>query len=109
MPRSSSASSICAGLWATYFLRYAERGAEAISSTVADAASVGRTGYAYAHAMMVAGVILVAVAIHLTIDNPDESAVGRVGADDARRAGAVPRRPGPVQVGRRRPIWCARL
>jgi low temperature requirement protein LtrA len=65
---------ICAGLWATYFLRYAERGAEAISSTVADAASVGRSGYAYAHAMMVAGVILVAVAIHLTIDNPDESA-----------------------------------
>jgi low temperature requirement protein LtrA len=65
---------ICAGLWATYFLRYAERGAEAISSTAADAARVGRTGYAYAHAMMVAGVILVAVAIHLTIDNPDESA-----------------------------------
>jgi low temperature requirement protein LtrA len=65
---------ICAGLWAMYFLRYAERGAEAISSTVAAAASVGRTGYAYAHAMMVAGVILVAVAIHLTIDNPDQSA-----------------------------------
>ena len=41
---------------------------------MADAASVGRTGYAYAHAMMVAGVILVAVAIHLTIDNPDQSA-----------------------------------
>jgi low temperature requirement protein LtrA len=65
---------ICAGLWAMYFLRYAERGAEAISSAVADAASVGRTGYAYAHAIMVAGVILVAVAIHLTIENPDESA-----------------------------------
>jgi low temperature requirement protein LtrA len=62
---------ICAGLWATYFLRYAERGAEAISSTAADAARVGRAGYAYAHAIMVAGVILVAVAIHLTIDNPD--------------------------------------
>jgi low temperature requirement protein LtrA len=65
---------ICAGLWAMYFLRYAERGAEAISSAVADAASVGRTGYAYAHAMMIAGVILVAVAIHLTIDNPDDTA-----------------------------------
>jgi low temperature requirement protein LtrA len=65
---------ICAGLWATYFLRYAERGAAAISSNVAEAASVGRTGYAYAHAIMVAGVILVAVAIHLTIDNPDQSA-----------------------------------
>jgi low temperature requirement protein LtrA len=65
---------ICAGLWAMYFLRYAERGAEPISSAVADAASVGRTGYAYAHAMMIAGVILVAVAIHLTIDNPDDTA-----------------------------------
>ncbi|MFZ0385798.1 MAG: low temperature requirement protein A, partial [Solirubrobacteraceae bacterium] len=65
---------ICAGLWAMYFLRYAERGAEAISSTAADAARVGRTAYAYAHAMMVAGVILVAVGIHLAIDNPDEGA-----------------------------------
>jgi low temperature requirement protein LtrA len=65
---------ICACLWAMYFLRYAERGAEAISSTAAVAARVGRTGYAYAHAMMVAGVILVAVGIHLAIDNPDESA-----------------------------------
>jgi low temperature requirement protein LtrA len=60
-----------AGLWGTYFLQYAERGAEAIASTPASAARVGRTGYAYAHAMMVAGVIVVAVAIRLTIDNPD--------------------------------------
>jgi low temperature requirement protein LtrA len=65
---------ICACLWATYFLRYAERGAEAISATAAEAARVGRAGYAYAHAMMVAGVILVAVAIHLAIDNPDAGA-----------------------------------
>jgi low temperature requirement protein LtrA len=61
-----------AGLWATYFLQYAERGVEAIGSTPTAAASVGRTAYAYAHAMMVAGVIVVAVAIRLTIDNPDE-------------------------------------
>ena len=58
-------------LWGTYFLQYAERGAEAISSTSAGAARVGRAGYAYAHAMMVAGVIVVAVAIRLTINNPD--------------------------------------
>jgi len=63
-----------AGLWATYFLQYAERGAEAISATAAGAARVGRAGYAYAHALMVAGVIVVAVAIQLTIDNPDQAA-----------------------------------
>ena len=80
-------------------LRYAERGGETISSIAADAASVGRSGYAYASAMMVAGVILVAVAVGLTIDNPAEERLGGVGADDAGRAGAVPRRPGPVQVG----------
>jgi low temperature requirement protein LtrA len=60
-----------AGLWGMYFLRYAARGADAIASTSAGAARVGRAGYAYAHAMMVAGVIVVSVAIHLTIDNPD--------------------------------------
>jgi low temperature requirement protein LtrA len=61
-----------AGLWGTYFLQYAERGEAVIASTPERAARVGRTGYAYAHAMMVAGVIVVAVAIRLTIDNPDE-------------------------------------
>jgi low temperature requirement protein LtrA len=61
----------CAGLWGSYFLQFAERGAEAIAGAASDAAAVGRSGYAYAHAMMVAGVILVAVAVRLTIDNPD--------------------------------------
>jgi low temperature requirement protein LtrA len=59
-----------ASLWGTYFLRHAERGAEAISASSADAARVGRSAYAYAHAIMVAGVIVVAVAIRLTIDDP---------------------------------------
>jgi low temperature requirement protein LtrA len=63
---------VCAGLWGSYFLQFAERGAEAIAGAASDAARVGRSGYAYAHAMMVAGVIVVAVAIRLTIDNPDE-------------------------------------
>jgi low temperature requirement protein LtrA len=62
-----------AGLWGMYFLQYAERGADAIASTSAGAARLGRSGYAYAHAMMVAGVIVVSVAIHMTIDNPDVS------------------------------------
>ena len=63
----------CAGLWGSYFLRFAERGADAISGAASGAASVGRAAYAYAHAMMVAGVIVVAVAIRMAIDNPDES------------------------------------
>lgn len=59
-----------AALWATYFLRHAERGADAISASAAQAAAVGRAAYAYAHAIMVAGVIVVAVAIRLTIEGP---------------------------------------
>ncbi len=59
-----------AALWATYFLRHAERGADAISDSAARAARVGRAAYAYAHAIMVAGVIVAAVAIRLTIESP---------------------------------------
>jgi low temperature requirement protein LtrA len=63
----------CAGLWGTYFLQFAQRGAEAIGTAATGAARVGRSGYAYAHAIMVAGVIVVAVAIRMTIDDPDGS------------------------------------
>jgi low temperature requirement protein LtrA len=59
-----------ASLWGTYFLRHAEQGAAAISSSPADAARLGRAAYAYAHAIMVAGVIVLAVATRLTIDDP---------------------------------------
>jgi low temperature requirement protein LtrA len=62
---------VCAGLWGSYFLQFAERGAEVIGTAASDAARVGRSGYAYAHAMMVAGVIVVAVAIQITIADPD--------------------------------------
>ena len=62
-----------AGLWGSYFLRFAERGVEAIAGAASEAASIGRSGYTYAHAMMVAGGILVAVAIRLAIEHPDES------------------------------------
>jgi low temperature requirement protein LtrA len=58
-------------LWAMYFLQHAERGATALGAAAADAARVGRAGYAYAHAMMVAGVIVVAVAILVTCSLPD--------------------------------------
>ncbi len=60
-----------AALWAAYFLHRAEAGARRLAAGVGGAAArVGR-GYAYAHAAMVAGVIVVAVAIHLTIDGPE--------------------------------------
>jgi low temperature requirement protein LtrA len=61
----------CAGLWGMYFLRFAERGAQTIAGVASNAARVGRAGYTYAHAMMVVAVIVVAVAIRLTIENPD--------------------------------------
>ncbi len=69
-----------ASLWAAYFLRHAEHGARAISSSAADAARVGRAAYAYAHAIMVAGVIVVAVAVRLTIEAPSSSASAPVTA-----------------------------
>jgi low temperature requirement protein LtrA len=59
-------------LWATYFVCTAERGAQAI---VAETASrIGRSAYNYAHAVMVAGVIVVAVGIHEAIEAPTEPA-----------------------------------
>jgi low temperature requirement protein LtrA len=69
-----------ASLWAVYFLRHAEQGAAAISRTVADAARLGRTAYAYAHAIMVAGVIVVAIAIRLTIEGPTATVSSAVAA-----------------------------
>jgi low temperature requirement protein LtrA len=67
-----------ASLWASYFLRLAEKGASAISTSTDDAARLGRAGYAYAHAIMVAGVIVVAVAIRLVIEDPGGVATGAV-------------------------------
>ena len=84
-------------LWGMYFLRHAERGAEAISRSPVDAARLGRAAYAYAHAIMVVGVIVVAVAVRLTIDDAGERH-GRVGRDGARRPRDLPRRPGAVQA-----------
>jgi low temperature requirement protein LtrA len=56
-------------LWWVYFVRYAEEAALAISSSV-DPTRMARAGYAYAHAIMVAGVIVVAVAIERTMAQP---------------------------------------
>ncbi len=56
-------------LWWFYFVRHAEAGARMIARS-ADPARLGRAGYAYAHAIMVGGVIVVAVAVDLTIAGP---------------------------------------
>jgi low temperature requirement protein LtrA len=69
-----------ASLWAAYFLGHAERGARVISNSAADAARVGRAAYAYAHAIMVAGVIVLAVAVRLTIEDPSAPASAAVTA-----------------------------
>jgi low temperature requirement protein LtrA len=63
-----------ASLWATYFLRTAERGAQVITAGSAESGKIGRSAYAYAHAVMVAGVIVVAVGIHSAIEFPTDSA-----------------------------------
>jgi low temperature requirement protein LtrA len=57
-----------ASLWAGYFIGAAERGAEQIAGD--GGARIGRSAYAYAHAVMVAGVLVVAVAIHMAIHRP---------------------------------------
>jgi low temperature requirement protein LtrA len=59
-------------LWWLYFSRQAEAGATAITESD-EAARLGRAGYAYAHAIMVAGVIVVAVAIEQTVAHPTGS------------------------------------
>jgi len=61
-----------AALWASYFTGTAERGAARIAEE--GGARTGRSAYAYAHAVMVAGVIVVAVAIHLAIYRPHRDA-----------------------------------
>jgi low temperature requirement protein LtrA len=59
-------------LWATYFLRTAERAAEVVSADVGG--RLGRSAYTYAHAVLVAGVIVEAVGIHAAIEAPTEPA-----------------------------------
>ena len=62
-----------ASLWAVYFLRGAELGAAAMTRSPETAARLGRAAYAYAHAVMVGGVIVVAVGIMLVISDPGAS------------------------------------
>jgi low temperature requirement protein LtrA len=56
-------------LWWLYFVRQAAEAAQAIAYA-RDPTRVGRAAYAYAHGIMVSGVIVVAVAIERTITRP---------------------------------------
>jgi low temperature requirement protein LtrA len=67
-------------LWAIYFLHHAEVGARSMAVATGAAARMGRSGYAYAHAIMVAGVIVVAVGIRLTIGHPEGASSTAVAA-----------------------------
>jgi low temperature requirement protein LtrA len=60
-------------LWSTYFLHHAEPGARAIEQAE-EAGRLARSAYLYAHAAMVGGVIVVAVAIHKVIEAPGAEA-----------------------------------
>jgi low temperature requirement protein LtrA len=63
-----------ASLWVTYFLRTAGRGAQVIAAGSEEGGRIGRAAYAYAHAVMVAGVIVEAVGIHSSIEFPTRAA-----------------------------------
>jgi low temperature requirement protein LtrA len=63
-----------ASLWATYFLHTAERGAHVIAAGSQEGGRIGRAAYAYAHAVMVAGVIVEAVGIRSSIEQPTQTA-----------------------------------
>ena len=58
-----------AALWWLYFARHSEATVQRVSQSE-DPARLGRGGYAYAHAMMVAGVIVTAVGDELVIGHP---------------------------------------
>lgn len=57
-------------LWSVYFLHHAAPGARSIEQAGEEAARLARSAYMYAHAAMVAGVVLTAVAIHKAIESP---------------------------------------
>jgi low temperature requirement protein LtrA len=59
-------------LWTIYFLHHAERSARTLEQADEDAARLARSAYNYAHAAMVGGVIVVAVAVHKVIEAPTE-------------------------------------
>ncbi len=61
-------------LWGAYFLHHAEPAAAAIAQAGEQAAGLARSAFMYAHAAMVAGVVVLAVSIHLAIEAPSSVA-----------------------------------
>jgi low temperature requirement protein LtrA len=57
-------------LWSIYFTHHAEHSAERIHRAQDEAARIGRSGYAYAHMLMVAGVIVLAVGTRMAVEQP---------------------------------------
>jgi low temperature requirement protein LtrA len=58
-----------AALWWIYFVRHADEAADAISHSE-NPTRMGRAGFAYAHVVMVAGIIVTAVGIDLAVTHP---------------------------------------
>jgi low temperature requirement protein LtrA len=59
-------------LWSIYFLHQAEPGARSIERAGQNAAHLARSAFMYAHATMIGGVLVLAVAIHKAIEAPSE-------------------------------------
>ncbi len=60
-------------LWSIYFQHHAEPGARSIERAGEDAARLARSAFMYAHAAMIGGVLVVAVAIHKAIEAPSQA------------------------------------
>ncbi|HET9094060.1 MAG TPA: low temperature requirement protein A, partial [Solirubrobacteraceae bacterium] len=60
-------------VWSVYFLHHAEAGERLIGEAGEAATSLARSAYMYAHAMLVGGVIAMAVAIHRAIEAPAQA------------------------------------
>ncbi|MGY0055699.1 low temperature requirement protein A [Streptomyces sp. LZ34] len=73
-----SAFTVAVALWWIYFHRAADAAGERIAASD-DPGRLGRSAYTYLHIPMIAGVILTAVAVEITIAHPD----GRVTAGTA--------------------------
>jgi low temperature requirement protein LtrA len=62
--------------WSLYFFHHAGPSEERIGTASDEAARLGRSAYAYAHAVMIGAIIVVAVAIDLTIQKPTSDVYG---------------------------------
>ena len=64
---------VIVSLWTVYFTHHAAFASRRLHTAEDDAARIGRSGYAYAHMAMIAGVIVLAVATHLAVQHPRDA------------------------------------